>query len=312
MSDVKLENIETWGNKPSNFLPTNQILLHFDNESHKNNFLNIFLSLANHFSKCRIACALSLTNEELQQVMGESWIVIDFSASSEKLFNLVKDKVETDIKVISHTIENQIIKVLPETDFIGFQRHKVDLSSLHHVDAYSLGSTSLGMIKNRHTELEPIFRTVQFIDFHLNSGKACEWPLINSCLPTGLTVEEISQIFRYGGSSYKIEYLGMNGLLGELYENNESLMSLSIPIWYFIEGVDSRVFKNDFSISGFQEFVVNVKDIEESLVFSINTDDGKWWVRVEDGTSMIPCSKEDYERASMGFVSDRLFRKLFT
>ncbi len=308
----KLEHLFEWGKNTFSDHPSNHILFNFDSPEVKKIYLSTFLRLANHFQKCDIRTAVALTIGEIKELIQLGWVVVDFTSSSSKIFDFVKDKSIADVKYISNKIEKEVLKALPETDFIGFQRHIVEQADLYHVDTYSLGSSSLGMIKNRHTELEPVFRTVQAVSFDLSAGRSSEWPGLNICLPTGLSVEEICQIFRYSGSSYQIEYFGLNDLHPEVWQNEDCVTSIAIACWYFIEGVDSRVFKNDYAISGFQEFVLNVKDIEESLVFAINTDDGKWWVRVEDSEKLIPCSKEDYERASMGFLSDRLFRKLFT
>lgn len=308
----QLESLAEWGKTTFSDHPGNHILFNFESVDDKIKYLDRFFRLANHFQKCDIRTAVGLSIPEIKELILLGWVVIDFTSSSSKIFDLVKDKSIADVKYISNKIEKEVVKALPETDFIGFQRHIVEQADLLHVDTYSLGSSSLGMIKNRHSELEPIFRTVQAVAFDLSSGRSSEWPGLKKCLPTGLSVEEICQIFRYSGSSYQIEYIGINDLDANVWQNEDCLSSIAIACWYFIEGVDSRVFKNDYAISGFQEFVLNVKDIEESLVFAINTDDGKWWVRVEDSEKLIPCSKEDYERASMGFLSDRLFRKLFT
>lgn len=308
MSSSKITALNNWGDATQILDAKNQILFNFASELEKSTFLDFFLTLSNHFRKCKIATSIGLNVDEIGVQIALGWVVADFNSSTTILFDLVKNKENADVKIISNRIDKEIVQALPETDFIGFQRHLVPYADLLHVDTYSLGSTSLGMIKNRHTELEPVFRTVQLVSFETVAGRSSEWPEINDALPAGLSVEEICQIFRYSGSSYQIEYLGIHGF--NLHPEN--IKSMAIAVWYFIEGLDSRVFKNEYAVAGFQEFVLNVKDIDESLVFSINTDDGKWWVRVEDSEKLVPCSKEDYERASMGFLSDRLFRKLFT
>ena len=313
--DEKINNLIFWEHSSNT---QNDELIKILFVSRTKNILDKIISnlsrFAPHFTHQVYFYALDCSSKELSEYIRQGYIIVHLEQDLNGFFDQIQSISQEngpDVKVISNTVDQSFLKAMPDTDFIGFQRHQIGKAVLHTVDTNSLGSCSLGLIKNNHVDLEPIMRTIEYVHFEPSSGRHAEWPGIQNILPTGLSVEEICQIFRYAGSSYQINYLSIDRSL-DLEAAPECFVSTAIALWYFLEGIESRTFRNDISLSGFQEFVLSVKDIEESLVFGFSTGDGKWWVRVDQSDRMVPCSKDDYEKASKGLLTDRLFRKLFT
>lgn len=239
-------------------------------------------------------------------------IIIYLETNLQNYFNIFQelDSSITECKIVSNKIDSDFYNILPSSDFIGFQRHLVDQNILFKLEESSFGSKSLGLIKKNMSVLEPILRTTFGLHLELDAIKYSEINHIGS-LPTGLTSEEISQIFRYLGSSYNLKIVSIN-IQKEHAVNKNILELISTCIWYLLEGLAFRVFENDMTSSQFQDFVVNIKDIEDEIVFSLNTEDGKWWVKLnEEDSKLFPCSQEDYDLASKGFLSDSIMKRLF-
>jgi len=269
-------------------------LSHFSNHFHQFSF---------EFTKYN---DLNLTN------ISPKAILIYLETDLQSYFNIFQnlDASISECKIISNHIDSDFFNLLPSSDFIGFQRHLVDQSILFKLEESSFGSKSLGLIKKNISVLEPILRTTFGCHLELDAIKKSDINH-NDCLPTGLTSEELSQIFRFLGSSYNLKIVSLNIQKKHMQNKNISQL-ISTCIWYLLEGLAFRVFENDMTSTQFQDFVVNIKDIDDEIVFSLNTDDGKWWVKLNsENSNLYPCSQEDYDLAAKGFISDNLMKRLF-
>jgi hypothetical protein len=306
-----MKNYSIWQNKPSNSRNTAyKINFIYGNELIATGISQSLSEFSNHFAQFSIEFTY-LGDLNLSTISNKT-ILIYLGTDITNYFNNFQkfDSSITECKILSNKIDPDFFNLLPSTDFIGFQRHLVSQNILFKLEESSFGSKSLGLIKKNISVLEPILRSAFGLHLEIDVLKRSETNS-KSCLPTGLTSEELSQIFRFLGSSYNLRIVSLN-IQEDDIANENIRQIISTCIWYLFEGLAFRAFENDMTSIHFQDFVVNIKDIEDEIVFSLNTEDGKWWVKLNsEDSSLYPCSQDDYDLASKGFLSDSVMKRLF-
>jgi trehalose-6-phosphatase len=85
-------------------------------------------------------------------------------------------------------------------------------------------------------------------------------------------------------------------------------------IWYLMDGFAQR--KGDFpagSKKDYIRFTVNLDDFKDEIVFYKSNKSERWWMEVSypgshgskyDRHHMVPCNKDDYERAMKNEMPD--------
>ncbi len=193
---------------------------------------------------------------------------------------------------------------------VGYQVHYAMPKVLKWIEENNFESVRLGKAKAEPSELEPIIRDADLLNFNLQALKHCETPELNTS-PGGFTMEEACQISRYAGMSDKMQAFSLTGI--EPSDNPLEMTSQVAAqiIWYFMDGFYSR--KQDFPIStdGLVEYIVDFQ--QDQIVFWKSKRSGRWWIQVPVKTRkkyerhrLIPCSYNDYRLACQEELPNRL------
>ena len=137
-------------------------------------------------------------------------------------------------------------------------------------------------------------------------------------MPFGLTGEEACQLTWYAGMNEKLSSVGFYGYLPEIDFNEQNAQTLSVMIWYFIEGFYHRKGDNIFTNSFHTKYIVPLAKTSENLIFYKSNLSEKWWLEVPitEATltyqrhKIVPCSYQDYLDALEGNLPDRWIKAL--
>lgn len=216
-----------------------------------------------------------------------------------------------------HEIVHQKRSRLFHLGLIGSQSHFINNSTYDWIRQQQYDLVRLGNAKADLSELEPLIRDADLLSFHLGALKHSEVPGQKDPSPSGFITEEACQISRYAGMSDKLRAFGIFGFEPEKDQHQQTARVIAQMIWYFIEGFYSR--KNDFPVStdGLIEYIVDFKGLDYQLTFWKSSKSGRWWMQIPVKTNkklqrhrLIPCSYNDYKKASQDELPDRLLRAL--
>lgn len=200
---------------------------------------------------------------------------------------------------------------------IGYQIHQTPEAAQSVLSQRNFSAVRLGYARAQAEELEPVIRDADLVGFHLSAIRAADCPAVSSPTPSGFSSEEACQIARYAGMSDKLK---MYGILGyQPGKDNQQLTAQVVAqmLWYFTDGVAHR--KQDFPVSteGLTEYVVDLKDLNHTLTFWKSKRSGRWWMQIPVKTRarhqrhrLVPCSYEDYKKATRDEMPDRLLQAL--
>ncbi|THD68815.1 arginase [Robertkochia marina] len=239
----------------------------------------------------------------------------------EQMVNLVSvdskfDFGEAEDLISSESYLSKIIVNPPNNLFnfsnIGFQTYcnaqeEIDLMDRLFFDAYRLGEVIADV-----TVVEPVFRDADLVSVDLTAVRAADLGSLPHCNPNGFDGREICAIARYAGISDKLSAFG----LFECEASPQGAQLAAQLIWYFIEGVNIR--KNDYpfaSIENFTKYIVPIDDFD--IHFFKSNISGRWWIEVPknddpynnvERQTLLPCTQEEYLRASEGVVPERWWK----
>lgn len=216
-----------------------------------------------------------------------------------------------------HDIVHQKRSRLFHLGLIGCQSHFINNGIYDWVHQQQYDMIRLGKAKADLSELEPLIRDADLLSFHLGAIKHSEAPGQEDASPSGFFSEDACQICRYAGMSDKLRAIGIFGFSPEKDRDQQTARVLAQMVWYFVEGFYSR--KNDFPVStdGLVEYIVDFKGLDYQLTFWKSNKSGRWWMQIPVKTNkklqrhrLIPCSYNDYKKASQDELPERLLRAL--
>ncbi len=175
-------------------------------------------------------------------------------------------------------------------------------------------SMRLGEFRNDFRAIEPLLRDADFTFFNLDSIRYSEIPGIKNTTPSGLTSEEACQIMKYVGLNSKYNKIGFIGYDSKFDFHNQGAMLISQMIWYYLEGLDQKVNEDIENSGSVQYFMVEMSDYNLTLKFIQSKKTGRWWVEIpsehENQNYILPCSEEDFLKASNNELTYRVFSEL--
>lgn len=189
----------------------------------------------------------------------------------------------------------------PLLQYLGTQRHLVTEAG-EGIE----GHIRLSELKADISLAEPCLRDAEAVLFDVNSLHAAETGRLIGRSTSGLTTIEACQLFRYAGASQHVRTVGIYGF--DASEDPGSLLAnqLAQMIWYLLEG---SLLREDPEKSRLTEYHVDVKDMDQTLVFFKSEVTGRWWVQGHAGQKAA-CSYQDYRRAIDADYSDTVMRSL--
>ncbi len=204
--------------------------------------------------------------------------------------------------------------VIPTNEFsidnIGYQRHLLPKYTLDELHDTSTSGLSLGTMRTNQKILEPILREVNYLHFDLAAIRSSDCPNKANTYPTGLYAEEACQIMRYAGEGLRLKLITIdtNG-----FDGNAEIAALltSELLWYLHEGIELRSIEHPALSENFKEFVIEMNEIDHSLIFLQSTKSGKWWLKKENNTNeYISCAYEEYQQSINHELPERLLKLL--
>jgi formiminoglutamase len=200
---------------------------------------------------------------------------------------------------------------------IGSQTHLMQPACFRYLEDRYFDSIRLGAARSDFAAIEPVIRDADLFALNIAALRQSDAPGQEAPAPSGFTVEEACQISRYAGMSDKLKSFGVYGFQTEWDQRQQTAQVVAQMIWYCIEGFHNR--KQDFPVStdGLVEYVVDMKDFDQPLVFWKSNKSGRWWMQlaVKAGRKLqrhrlVPCAYSDYKMACRNELPDRLLHAL--
>ena len=195
---------------------------------------------------------------------------------------------------------------------IGFQTHLFDTTKLN--SKLLSNSMRLGEYRSNYKEIEPVLRDVDMMMFNLDSIRYSEIPGIKNTSPSGLTSEEACQIMKYLGLNTKNNLIDILGYDPKFDFHNQGAMLVSQLLWYYIDGLDQKINDDYLDSSTVSNYVVELNEYDISLEFVRSVKTGRMWVKIpkenNENSYFIPCSEDDYNKATKNELSNRIFAEL--
>lgn len=200
---------------------------------------------------------------------------------------------------------------------LGFQRHLSDpklLMELQDQQVYDLAN--LGKVVRYPDDMEPLIRDADLMAVDLSVVKGGDAPGVLRPGPNGLDGITLAQMVRYAGLSDKMQSISFGGWVPSRDRMQITAQISAQMIWYFLEGVSQR--RGDFPVSmdGLVEYHVDLRHMNEHLVFWKSNKSGRWWMQVpisDDPEGMarhrlVACTYQDYQEACRDELPERLLQ----
>lgn len=284
-------------------------------------------SVNDSYFALRDICEHTLENNQTLVVLGGSQDLTYGMAKAfdGKLFNMATIDPKLDFRkgIKSINSENYLNllfekqKNLYSFTALGYQNYFVDATEIDQFNNLHWDVKRLGQVRYDLTSVEPILRDAQIFSFDMNAIRYPDAPGQSMASPNGLYSEEACQIARYAGTSDELKLAGFFNLLPDrdLSGNSSSLMAQIV--WHFLEGFFNRRPEDPSEDSeDFNQFMVDMSNINMTLVFFQSRITGRWWMEISDfehrkkGIYIIPCDEDDYQKASHGDIPDRWWRNI--
>ncbi len=183
---------------------------------------------------------------------------------------------------------------------LGFQSHYVATEYFAKTKGMS-SHLRLGKLRDNMALAEPILRNSDVLSFDLGAIKYSEAPGRCSFSPNGLRSEEACQLAKYAGLSDRLKVFGLFEYKTEKDQYNLTAKLAAQIIWYFAEGVANRRNLKPDEDDQCITYRVEVKNIDNPLVFLKNATTNQWWMQITPRSNnplYFACSESEYMQAS--------------
>ncbi|MFM2048935.1 MAG: hypothetical protein RI955_1483 [Bacteroidota bacterium] len=186
---------------------------------------------------------------------------------------------------------------------LGYQTYLVDYNLLKILEQMKFDQVRLGVIQDDTREMEPFVRDADLLSIDISTVRCSEAPGNGNASPNGLFGNELCAMTRYAGMSDRVSSLGIYEINPHLDQRNQTTQLAAQAIWYFIDGVISRV--GDYPIiseNDFMKYAVHFNEENQNIEFLKSKKSNRWWMKIPQGDKglhkLVPCSYSDYEYAS--------------
>ena len=244
-------------------------------------------------------------------------------AFEDNLFNLINIDPKFDYKKGVKTINSEnylnfIFEKQPnlfDHAILGYQNYFTDSLELDNTFEIGTEAKRLGEIRYDMAGIEPYLRDADILSFDINAIRLLEAPGQYFGSPNGLYAEEACQIGHYAGMADHLKVAAFFNLIPRLDHEDLSSKLMAQIIWHFLEGF---YFKNieipNTRPNEFNEFLIEIDDIDLPLTFYQSQKTGRWWMKITDeeesNERIIPCTEEDYKLAAQNEIPDRWWRNI--
>ncbi|MDX1685189.1 MAG: hypothetical protein R3275_08125 [Saprospiraceae bacterium] len=221
-------------------------------------------------------------------------------------------------KVLQRSYLNSIIEAelsnLRSITVMGYQRHNSDPSMMLKQCDVNINTLRLGQIRSNAAAMEPYIRDCTSLSFSLNSMKKAEAPIKSGNNPSGLKSEEACQICRYAGINEQMRSFMIYDVDHDVNNCEQSATLMAQMIWYFIDGVNSRMKEFPATSQHMIEYIVTTTLVEAPLKFFKSQISGRWWMadpsNPESMENLLPCTYDEYLSACRDEIPSRLIKLL--
>ena len=223
-------------------------------------------------------------------------------------------------QLTSHSYLSKIIMQEPNNLFnfsnVGYQTYFNSQEEIQLLDQLFFDAYRLGEAKELEN-IEPVFRNADIVSIDIGSIRKSEAPANSNASPNGFYGDEICAISRYAGISDKVSSFGIYEYNSKHDDHCQTAHLIAQMIWYFIEGVSSRV--KDYPFSGrenYQKFTVLLEE-DDPLTFYKSHKSGRWWIEINILSSnknkrhaLVPCTYSDYVDATKQITPERWYKAM--
>lgn len=246
----------------------------------------------------------------IQQVLSHSG-----TKRSHPLF--VDDKIAYG-KVLQRSYLNGIVESdiddLRSITVMAYQRHNSEPGLILKESAQNINALRLGQIRSNPSAMEPYIRDCTSLSFSLNAMKKAEAPVKTGSNPSGLKSEEACQICRYAGINDQMRSFMIYDVDDQIENCPQSATLLAQMVWYFIDGVYSRMTEFPVAPQHMVEYLVTTSAMETPIKFFKSQISGRWWMadpsHPDSMDHLLPCTYDEYLAACRDEIPNRLIRLL--
>ena len=193
---------------------------------------------------------------------------------------------------------------------IAYQSYFVEQEVAVTLEKLNFETVRLGQVHTNIQEVEPVVRHADLISFDIRAIKHNDAPGYEPANPFGLTGEEACQLCWYAGLNDSLTSFGIYEYNPALDTRQVTATTISVMLWYFIEGFYHRKHEVDFTSNKFLKYAIGFHDNPNKMVFYKSKVSDKWWMEVEPlrhdkKPKVVPCSYEDYLLAAKGEIPNR-------
>jgi arginase family enzyme len=185
-------------------------------------------------------------------------------------------------------------------NLVGYQSHMVP--SELFLKTRGVGThIRLGLLHENLLEAEPVFRNTDVLSFDVGVLKSSEIPGSNVKNPNGLYAEEACQLAKYAGMSNKLKVFGIFEPDWNKDNNEITFKLFAQIIWYFLEGFNNRIHRENEMPENLLMYKVEVKEMDNPLVFYKSAETGRLWFEIgplKGEKILIACSEKEYKEAA--------------
>ncbi|GAA4460933.1 formimidoylglutamase [Nemorincola caseinilytica] len=194
-------------------------------------------------------------------------------------------------------------------DHLGFQIYYSHPQMVDTLNKLSFDLYRLAKLREDWEEIEPVVRRSNLMSFDMTAVRYSDAPANRNGSPNGLNGEEACMFAQFAGMCDKLSSFGIYGYDEANDVNDMTARLISQMIWYYADGcqVRKKGITADNTEDVYMEFNLSLDEVE--TVFLKNKYNGRWSVRLPQGT-ILPCSYRDYQVASTGELPERLLREL--
>ena len=201
---------------------------------------------------------------------------------------------------------------------IGYQQHFIDPEIFDKLDLNLRNHLRLGQFKANNEDAEVLLRSSTFAKFDVSCIRGSDAPGQLDASPNGLYSEEWCLLNRFSGISDATKIVGISGYAPDFDIQNITAKLLAQGIWYMIEGFSDRMGDYPYSLNNLVEYVVDIQSLDQyMIIFWKSTKSGRWWLEIDktnlktkNQKMLIPCTYNDYLKASNNEIPDRLIKAI--
>ncbi len=228
---------------------------------------------------------------------------------------------KTKTTVIDSHLQFQNPFFAPKTteieNWLAYQSYYTEPKALEKLQTISSQLLRLGQLKTDISQVEPLIRESNTLIINPRAVRAADMPLHNQPNPNGLAAAEICRILRYAAINEHLDTAIIHDFSYKQQQESQTAHLLAQMIWFMIEGFLAR--KNDYplNLDKLQIYSLSIQHWNEPLHFFKSKYSERWWVAVpalmnidQPTACLRPCAYKDYEQASKGELSERLWHYL--